>query len=85
MTPPLLSADNWFAAWPTPQSPQLYAYQRCLDKFKHRHRWIVFIDIDEYVVLHNPRYKQLPDLLRNYEQYGGEPACSPQLVWWAHG
>ena len=58
----------------------MYVYDRCIQKHKSKHKWIAFIDIDEFFVLHNPKHRQLQDLLPAYEQYGGEsywPGCSP--------
>lgn len=46
------------------------AYQHCLDHFGGRSQWIAFIDMDEFIVPKNES-GNLPDLLKNYESYGG--------------
>ena len=47
-------------------------YDICLTKFGEYHKWMAFLDVDEYLVL-QPRagFKKLPDFLRGYEDYGG--------------
>lgn len=71
-------ADNWFDAWATQphQNAQMYVYDRCIQKHKSKHKWIAFIDVDEFFVLHNLKHRQFQDLLPAYEQYGGE-LCWP--------
>eukprot|EP00891_Asterochloris_glomerata_P008705 jgi/Astpho2/8705/Aster-05272 len=64
---------NWFDAWATQphQNAQMYVYDRCIQKHKLKHKWIAFIDVDEFFVLHNLKHRQFQDLLPAYEQYGG--------------
>ncbi|KAK9803282.1 hypothetical protein WJX72_006976 [[Myrmecia] bisecta] len=49
---------------------QSWVYDQCLQRYGGDHRWIAFMDADEFLVL-KPGYTQLPDLLREYEDYGG--------------
>ena len=50
--------------------PQLYGYDRCLAEHGHQHRWMVFFDIDEFLMFRKaPRLQSLPALLRQYEPY----------------
>lgn len=30
---------------------QLNIYKRCMEKYRHKHNWMAFIDIDEYIVI----------------------------------
>ena len=34
-------------------SSQWWAYNDCITRFAHRHRWLAFIDVDEFIVLHD--------------------------------
>lgn len=47
---------------------QFAAYQHCLDNFKNNYNWIGFIDVDEYIVMHEAR--NINDALKEYEQPG---------------
>lgn len=52
--------------WPVPQG-QPSAYEDCFNKTRTLTNWILFIDIDEYVV---PRYElTISDWLKHYEFY----------------
>ena len=60
----------------------MYVYDRCIQKHKSKHKWIAFIDVDEFFVLHDPEHRQFQDLLPAYEQYGGVycwPGRSPAV------
>jgi hypothetical protein len=57
---------NWD---PTPQ-PQLQTYDKCVRSYGQRHRWMGFIDSDEFIVVVN-KSLTIPDVLRGYEDYGG--------------
>lgn len=49
-------------------NPQIYTYQQCLKKYRSKHRFIAFIDIDEFIVLNRGDGNQLlPDFLRRFE------------------
>jgi hypothetical protein len=53
-----------------PHSPgQLVAYEHCLRNYRSESRWIAFIDVDEF--LFSPTYREVPDLLRDYEEFPG--------------
>jgi hypothetical protein len=47
---------------------QLTSYNNALDLYKEDSRWIAFIDIDEFL---KPISKSLPEVLKNYEEFGG--------------
>jgi Glycosyltransferase family 92 len=49
---------------------QIRKYQRCLDQTRHRHKWLAFIDVDEFIVIDDSS-KTIPEMLGNYTQYGG--------------
>lgn len=49
---------------------QLHAYAYCLRDFGARHQWMGFIDPDEYLALTDGT-PSLPDLLKDYEAFGG--------------
>jgi Glycosyltransferase family 92 len=49
---------------------QTRQYSRCVDQTRHRHKWLAFIDVDEFIVIDDPT-KTIPDMLSNYTQYGG--------------
>lgn len=50
--------------------PQLYSYNWCLRETKGQHKFIAFIDSDEFIVVVD-KTKRIPDVLRDYEKYGG--------------
>lgn len=55
-------------------SAQWWAYNDCVSRFRHRHRWLAFIDADEFIVLHDagPSLRhQLPSFLERYDEHGG--------------
>ena len=49
--------------------PQIEIYNQCLKKYGHMHKFIAFIDSDEYIVV--PDKRPIPAVLTAYEQYGG--------------
>lgn len=51
------------------------AYQDCLDNFGSRHRFIGFIDVDEFFVLHDPSLKSVNELLQRCGM------CTLSLGW----
>lgn len=69
------------AATTPPPGPQRIiapppAKRRCLQDYGHRHSWMVFIDVDEFLVFkEGPPVQSLPDFLKQYERYSG--ACAP--------
>ncbi|KAK9824237.1 hypothetical protein WJX72_008861 [[Myrmecia] bisecta] len=50
---------------------QLYVYDQCLKQYGTHHKWIAFLDADEFLMIRNASYADMPALLRNYEEYGG--------------
>lgn len=50
--------------------PQVTIYERCLHDYGHRHTFMAFIDVDEFLILRDGT-PDIPTLLRGYEQYGG--------------
>lgn len=50
--------------------PQLYVYSRCIANYASQHRWMAFIDADEFFVIKDGT-PDLPVLLREYEDFGG--------------
>ena len=50
--------------------PQLYIYSKCIRDHGSRHRWMAFIDADEFFVIKDGT-PSLPALLRDYEDFGG--------------
>ena len=50
---------------------QLYVYDRCIRDYAKRHRFIAFIDADEFIILRDTTAKDIPTFLKPYEPYGG--------------
>ena len=50
---------------------QLWTYDTCIRRHRQRHRWMAFIDTDEFFVMRDPHAKSMPDLLREYEDKVG--------------
>jgi hypothetical protein len=48
---------------------QLYVYKRCIDEFSRLHKFMAFIDADEFIVIANGM--DLPTLMKQYKNYGG--------------
>ena len=63
------TVEYTYVARPKMPNPQIYIYERCIREFSERHTWIAFVDADEFIVIRNG--KQIPDILRNFEMYGG--------------
>lgn len=52
-------------------NPQLWAYQECINRYWNLHKFIAFIDADEFIVLNRGEGDQnLPRFLKQFEQYG---------------
>lgn len=51
--------------------PQLYVYDQCIDRYKAQHQFIAFIDIDEFLFIRDPNISSMPQLLQDFESYGG--------------
>ena len=51
--------------------PQLYVYDQCIDRYRSRHQFIAFIDVDEFLFLRDKSVANIPALLHEYEEYGG--------------
>jgi hypothetical protein len=54
----------------TSHAPQIATYNRCLEKYGHLHKFMAFIDSDEYIVVAEGN-KTIPNVLHDYERYGG--------------
>lgn len=44
-------------------------FNNCLREHGSKHRWMAFIDVDEFLVI--TKNRTLPEVLRAYEEYGG--------------
>lgn len=55
----------------THPAPQNSVYDQCIIDYSLRHRFLAFIDLDEFLFLRDPNISSLPQLLREYEGYGG--------------
>ncbi|KFM25368.1 hypothetical protein F751_0906 [Auxenochlorella protothecoides] len=53
-----------------PNFKQLQAYELCLRDHRHKHRWMAFIDADEYLTVLEPA-ASLRSILADYEHLGG--------------
>jgi hypothetical protein len=47
------------------------AYNDCITRFAHRHRWLAFIDMDEFIVFHEQPARDINTFMARYEAYGG--------------
>lgn len=54
--------------WPKPVG-QLAAYRNCIRRTRRIHRWVAFLDVDEF--LFSPRATDIRDILRRYEDLPG--------------
>lgn len=52
-------------------SPQKHGYNECLRRYRHLHRWLAFIDADEFIYLVNNTQPNIENFLKGYESYGG--------------
>ncbi len=50
-------------------APQLSVYHRCIRNYRKYHRWIAFIDADEFIVTKDQC--SIPSVMKKYEGYGG--------------
>ena len=50
---------------------QLWAFDTCIRRHRWRHRWMAFIDVDEFLLLRDPHVASLPALLSEYEDQAG--------------
>ena len=50
-------------------APQMHVYDQCLSDYGPRHRFMAFIDLDEFLFLRDVNMS-LPELLQEYESYG---------------
>ena len=69
--PPCTTRQHSFCSLKT--HPAHFPCCRCIEKYASRHRFLAFLDVDEFLVLRDrQRFPMLPDLLRNYESFGGD-------------
>ena len=50
--------------------PQLYVYDQCIDRYRSKHQFMAFIDVDEFFFLRDPNISSMPQLLQEYEDHG---------------
>jgi hypothetical protein len=50
--------------------PQIVTYDKCVHDYGSRHRFMGFIDSDEFIVVVD-KNRTIPDVLKRYEKYGG--------------
>ena len=43
---------------------QFAIYEVCLERYRHRHRWMAFFDSDEFLMIKDPAVKDLPTFLK---------------------
>lgn len=55
-------------------TPQLYAYDKCLEQGRGMHDWMAFIDVDEFLMFRGAGFpiRSLPQYLSNFMQSSGE-------------
>lgn len=51
--------------------PQLWVYDQCIDRYRSKHTFMAFIDVDEFLFLRDPNISSMPQLLKEFEGYGG--------------
>ena len=51
--------------------PQLYVYDQCITRYRSRHQFIAFIDVDEFFFLRDQSVANMPALLHEYEAEAG--------------
>jgi hypothetical protein len=54
---------------PIKSRPQLRAYNHCLFYMCEKTKWIIYIDVDEFIILN--KHNQIGDLLKEYDSFGG--------------
>lgn len=51
-------------------SPQLYAYNKCLQDHGNKHKWLTFLDVDEFIMFRDGHpIQSLPAFLTGYEPF----------------
>lgn len=50
---------------------QAFAYNDCIVRYRGRHKWLAFIDADEFIVLRNNTIPDITLFMSKYERYGG--------------
>ena len=55
------------------ERPQLWIYNECINKYRTRHQFMGFIDVDEFLFLrnHDHMMANISALLQEFEAYGG--------------
>lgn len=51
--------------------PQLYVYDQCIARYRARHQFIAFLDVDEFLFLRDQSVANMPALLHEYEAEAG--------------
>jgi len=51
-------------------NPQIFIYQQCLSRYGRLHKFMGFIDVDEFIVTVDNN-TNIPSILKNYEHLGG--------------
>ena len=54
---------------PIASRPQLKAYNHCLFHMCEKTQWIIYIDVDEFIILN--KHNRISDLLIEYDSFGG--------------
>ena len=54
---------------PIASRPQLKAYNHCLFHMCEKTQWIIYIDVDEFIILN--KHNQISELLKEYDSFGG--------------
>ncbi len=49
---------------------QLWVYDTCIQRYRGLHQWMAFIDVDEYFIITDSNITLLPNLLKDYTDYG---------------
>eukprot|EP00953_Heterococcus_sp_UTEX-ZZ885_P038476 19740-Heterococcus_DN1.PRE.5 len=58
---------------------QMDNYQHCIDDHRHEHQWLGIVDADEFIVI-DDQSLTIPDMLKNYTQYGGVGKLASRLL-----
>lgn len=64
-----LGKPRYLDYWNT--SRQAHVYRECFHRYRHRHRFIALIDVDEFIVLHDTFKPDINGFMRQFEGYGG--------------
>jgi hypothetical protein len=65
------------------KSPQSWVYDKCFKLFGQRHKFIGLIDIDEFIIITDPKYSQPPNITAFLEPF--EPYAGLSLYWKVFG